>query len=351
MKKQYIFLAFYCTFSLIACKNDNHSNLDDGLYANINTNYGDFLAELYFKEAPMTVANFVSLAEGSNPKVSEKYQGKKFFDSLVFHRVVDGFVIQGGDPNGDGEGGPGYEFPNEVNKTLSHGSKGVFSMANAGPDTNGSQFFITLAPRPDLDGGYSVFGQTVEGQEIIDSIGKVEVDTMDKPKEDVYIKTVEIIRKGKEANDFDAPKVFEEEIEKRDAEEKADQEKIQKELDELAEGYKETDSGLRYKIEKENPDGEKPRKGQTVHVYYKGMLQDSKVFDERSKEEGEDPISFEVGIGRVIPGWDEGLQLIREGEEARLIIPPHLGYGPAGVGPIPENAILIFDVTLDKIED
>src|SRR5690625_1787666 len=348
MKKQSLFIAFMIVLATIACKEESH--LPDGLYAEFETNYGDFIAELNYKEAPLTVSSFVSLAEGTSTAVDEKYKGKNYFDGLKFHRVVEGFVIQGGDPEGTGAGGPGYQFPNETDTGLNHGSKGVLSMANAGPDTNGSQFFITLGPTPSLDGGYSVFGKVVEGQEVVDSIGKVEVGARDVPVDDVIMNHVKIIRVGDDAKNFDAVKVFNDKMDGILEEQEATKQKLEEEINELAEGFTETSSGLRYKITDKVEGSTKPASGQTVEVYYKGMLPDGKVFDQRLEEEGQDPISFPVGQGQVIPGWDEGLQLIGEGESARFIIPPHLAYGDRGAGGmIPPNAILIFDVTLSKI--
>lgn len=335
--------------SLTACKEDLTSDMEDGIYAAFQTTEGDFVAQLNFKEAPLTTANFISLAEGNNPKAEDEFKGKHYFDGLKFHRIVQGFVIQGGDPQGNGQGGPGYEFPNETDTGLDHDDKGILSMANAGPDTNGSQFFITLAPTPQLNGGYSVFGKVVKGQEVVDSIGKVEVQA-EQPIDDVVMNSVRILRKGKEAKDFDAPKVFLEEIEADETRKEEAQKKLEEEVNTLAEGYEETDSGLRYKITS-STDGKKASRGRTVKVFYKGMLADGKVFDQRSEDEGQDPIEFEVGTGMVIPGWDEGLLLLKEGEEARFIIPPHLGYGARGIGPIPPNSILIFDVKLAGIED
>lgn len=347
MKSHNLFLAIILILSVIACK-DEH-DLDDGLYAEFNTDFGEFIAELNYDKAPLTVANFVALAEGNHPWADDKFKDQNYFDGLKFHRVVKGFVIQGGDPDGTGSGGPGYEFPNEVDSSLSHDSKGVLSMANAGPDTNGSQFFITLDPTPNLDGGYSVFGKIAMGQEVVDSIGTVKVGPQDVPEEDVVMNSVKIIRIGKEAKNFNAPVVFEEEIEKLEEKEKEAKEQMEKEMEELAEGYEKTESGLYYKITKENKDGKRPKPGQRVSTFYKGMLTDGKVFDQRQKDDP--PLTFEVGVGMVIPGWDEGLTLMREGEEARLIIPSHLAYGPNGRGPIPPNSVLIFDVTLEKIED
>lgn len=340
--------------SISAC--GTHTDLNDGIYAEFKTNKGDFITQLYYQEAPMTVANFVSLAEGNHPDVKDEYQDKKFYNGLMFHRVIDGFMIQGGDPQGTGQGGPGYKFPDEINDSLIHDSKGVLSMANAGPNTNGSQFFITLAPQKRLNGSYSVFGQVIEGQKTVDSIGSVETNDADKPLEDVVIKKVNIIEKGSDAKNFDAPKVFKEEVKKnkkRIAKEKAEAkarqkkqaEKIKKQINEMAgEDFKKTSSGLRYKITQENSDGEKPQPGQIVNVHYTGKLKDGEVFDS-SRKRGE-PISFPIGKGKVIPGWDEGIQLLKTGEKARLIIPPSLGYGQRATGPIPANSILIFDVEL-----
>lgn len=349
MNKLNYFMALIFVLSIAACQNEY--GLEDGLYAKFDTNFGDFIAELDYEKAPMTTANFVALAEGNHPKIDEKYENKKYFDSLTFHRIVPGFVIQGGDPLGTGMGGPGYEFPNETSEDLKHDEKGVLSMANAGPDTNGSQFFITLAPTPNLDGGYSVFGKVIEGIEVVDSIAKTELGIREKPKEDVVMKSVEIIRIGKEAKKFDAPAAFQKGIADKERAEQEAKEELERELNELAEGYEKTESGLRYKIINKVRDGKRPQPGQTIYTYYKGMFTNGRVFDQKSEEKGDDPLSFQVGTGRVIAGWDEGLQLLREGEDARFIIPPHLAYGTRGVGPIPPNSILIFDVKLEKIED
>lgn len=354
MKMKSMLIVITVIMATISCKmdkkNDSKSALEDGIYAEFTTNYGDFTAQLYYKKAPMTVANFVSLAEGTNPKVSSKFKGKPYFDGLTFHRIIDGFMIQGGDPDGNGTGGPGYEFPNETDTGLKHDDKGILSMANAGPDTNGSQFFITLAPQPRLDGGYSVFGKIVQGQEVVDSIGKVQVEPQtNKPTSDVIIKTVKIQKIGDDANNFDAAKVFNAKLEDFEHQKEAEKEKLEKQIDSLAEGFTKTKSGLRYKITKEVKNGKKPKSGQTVSVYYEGMLPNGDTFDKRLEEDGQEPIKFEVGTGRVIPGWDEGLQLLKEGEEARFIIPPELAYGERGAGPIPPNSVLIFDVKLAKI--
>lgn len=353
MKMHNLILLLFMTTAVLGCKKENnpdHPDLEDGLYAEFKTSEGDFIIDLNYEKAPITVANFVSLAEGNNPKVDDKFKDEPFYDGLTFHRIIDDFMIQGGDPDGDGTGGPGYQFPDETDNGLVHEGKGILSMANAGPNTNGSQFFITLAPQPRLDGMHTVFGKVTEGQDIVDQIGKVEVGAQDKPKDDITIEKVNIYKIGKEAKNFEAAEVFEKEIDKLEEKEKKEQKELKKEMDDLGDGFEETDSGLMYKITDENKDGKKPKPGQTVHAYYKGMLKDGKVFDE-NKKSNEKPLKFEVGVGRVIPGWDEGLQLMREGEKARFIIPPHIGYGERGAGnDIPPNAILIFDVELKKVE-
>ena len=210
MKK--LSLIFVCAIftGLVGCK-DDYPDLEDGMYAEFETNKGSFVAELYYQETPITVANFVSLAEGNSHKMLDSaYQKMKFYDGLIFHRVIKDFMIQGGDPSGTGSGNPGYAFPDEIVDSLTHDSKGILSMANAGPGTNGSQFFISLNETPWLNGKHTIFGKVVQNLAVIDSIGQVETAGADKPVDDVVIKTLNIIRKGKAAKDFDAPKVFEE---------------------------------------------------------------------------------------------------------------------------------------------
>jgi len=343
MRKQHLLLLLTFALSAISC-NSKYPDLDDGIYAEFVTNNGTFVAELYYKATPITVANFVSLAEGNNKMVDSTYAGKKFYDGLKFHRIIENFMIQGGDPKGNGTGGPGYSFPDEFNDTLQHDSKGILSMANSGPGTNGSQFFITLKETPHLNGRHTVFGKIVKAQATVDSIGKVKTAAQDKPLEDVIIKKLNIIRKGKEAKDFNATKVFEEEIAGLEAEKEKKKEALENEIKTLAKGYEKTDSGLRYKITEPNAEGEKPNRGAVVKVHYNGMLADGTKFDS-SYDRGK-PIEFPVGVGKVIPGWDEGIRLLKTGEKARLIIPPYLGYGENGAGPIPPNSILIFDVEL-----
>ena len=310
--------------------------MQDGIYAKFHTPKGEILVKLEHEKTPGTVGNFVALAEG-NLENSAKKQGNPYYDGLKFHRVIPDFMIQGGCPQGTGTGNPGYQFDDEFDSSLKHNAPGKLSMANAGPGTNGSQFFITHTATPWLDGKHTVFGSVVEGQDVVDAIAQG--DTMDK---------VEIIRQGAEAEDFNAVeafRTFEGAREKRIAEER---EKRKAELDKLSEGFKETESGLRYQII-EKGDGKKAEKGKMVSVHYKGQLADGTVFDSSYKRN--QPLDFQVGVGQVISGWDEGIGLLQVGDKARFVIPSDLGYGSRGAGGvIPPDAILVFDVELMDVK-
>ena len=222
-------------------------------------------------------------------------------------------------------------------------------MANAGPNSNGSQFFITLVPTPHLDGKHSVFGELVVGTEVVDSIGKVETKKSgDRPVEDIVIETVNIIRKGSDAKKFDAVNAFTTGVEKAE-EAEAEAEATRKvKLEEASQGFEVTDSGLRYLITNKNPNGTSPEANDVVSVHYTGYLLDGTKFD--SSLDRDQPIKFPVGTGRVIPGWDEGIMLLKTGEKAELVIPSELAYGSRQTGPIPPNSILKFEVELLDIE-
>lgn len=316
----------------------NKQNLQEGLYANIKTEKGDILIRLEMEKAPATVANFVALSEGNHPSTDEKYKDKKFYDGLTFHRVIDNFMIQGGDPSGTGAGGPGYKFDDEIHPDLKHDSPGVLSMANAGPNTNGSQFFITHEATPWLDGKHTVFGKVIEGQDVVNNI-----------KQGDKIETVEIIRVGKKAENFDAPSVFKNFIKNKEERDQKIKEEIEAQLNEISKDFNQTKTGLKYKITKKSGSDIKPKKSKNVAVHYIGKLIDETVFD-NSYKRGE-PIKFPIGTGYVIPGWDEGIQLLEEGDKATFIIPSYLAYGETGAGGvIPPNANLIFDVELVEAE-
>lgn len=309
--------------------------MKDGIYAKFNTSRGEILVKLTHDKTPGTVGNFVALAEG-NMENKAKAQGKPYYDGLKFHRVIPDFMIQGGCPQGTGTGDAGYKFDDEFHVELKHDGPGVLSMANSGPGTNGSQFFITHIATPWLDNKHTVFGHVVEGQAIVDAI-----------KQGDKIDSLEIVRVGAEAEKWNAIEVFrtfEGSRAKRIADEKA---KHTSELDKVAAGFEETPSGLRYKIIQKGT-GKKAEAGMKVTVHYEGSLLNGTVFDSSYKRK--DPIEFQVGIGQVIAGWDEGICLLQVGDKARFVIPSDLGYGSAGAGGvIPPDAILIFDVELMKL--
>ncbi|MBP2832273.1 peptidylprolyl isomerase [Aquimarina sp. U1-2] len=310
--------------------------MQDGLYAKLNTNKGEILINLEYQKTPGTVGNFVGLAEG-NLENKAKPQGEPYYDGLKFHRVIADFMIQGGDPQGTGVGGPGYQFDDEIHPDLKHNSPGIVSMANAGPGTNGSQFFITHVETSWLDGNHTVFGQVVEGQDVVNKIAQG--DSIDQ---------VEIVRVGEKAKNFNAVESFRQFNGAQEEREAAAKKKSEELLEELAAGFEKTDSGLRYKIIQKG-DGAKAEKGKTVSVHYKGSLPDGTVFDSSFKRN--QPIDFPLGMGQVISGWDEGIALLQVGDKARFVIPPYLGYGERGAGGvIPPNATLIFDVELMDIK-
>ncbi len=354
--------------SLFSC-NEEYPELEDGMYAEFNTSMGPIVAELYFEETPMTVANFVSLAEGNSKMADSTYKDKKYYDGLIFHRVIDGFMIQGGDPTGTGSGGPGYKFPDEFADSLSHDAKGILSMANAGPGTNGSQFFITLAPVEQLDGKHTVFGKIVKGQDVVDSIGKTETGPRDRPVKDVVMNEVNIIRKGSAAKNFDAPKVFESELGEVEAEKEAEAKKMKEmaakkaqEFEALEPKADSLESGLKIYFENKG-EGEKPKNGQKVNVVYEGYFADGTIFDtnkedfaketgifneQRAAQGGYGPMPMVYGPDApMIPGFKEGIQQMSIGDEAVIWIPSHLGYGERGAGGvIPPNTDLIFRIKL-----
>ncbi len=308
--------------------------LQDGLYAKLTTSKGELLLSLEYEKTPMTVSNFVGLAEGS---LNLKSPGTPFYNGLTFHRVINDFMVQTGCPDGKGTGGPGYTFPDEIHSDLKHTGPGILSMANAGPGTNGSQFFITHVATPWLDGKHSVFGSVVDGLDIVNAIAQG--DTIEK---------IEIIRVGKDAESFVVSKdSFAEKVvvaQKKEEERISGLEKeLQREISNRWPEAKQTPSGLRYIVVKEGSGGASPAKGQKVTVHYTGTLMDGRMFDS-SEARG---VPAEFSIGQVIEGWNEALVTMKKGEKRTLIIPPELGYGRQGYpGVIPPNSYLIFDVEL-----
>ncbi len=337
--------------------------LGDGLYAEIETNKGKIVLQLEFQKTPLTVANFVALAEGKNEMVNAEYKGKPFYDGLKWHRVIKDFMIQGGDPKGDGSGGPGYKFPDEFDPELKHDKPGILSMANAGKGTNGSQFFITHVPTPHLDGMHTVFGHVIEGQDVVNAI-----------EQNDEIKTIKIIRVGKDAKKFDAPKVFKEFYEKAAAEQKKQAEAIVKTKAEKAAYFEDikksatkTASGLQYMIV-EKGTGKKPAAGTQVYVSYSGFFDNGTgtLFDSCNAEVAKAcgnyipqkdaahayvPFPFTIGTKTgLIPGFIESLELLSFGDKAVVFIPSHLAYGEKGMprGGIGPNANLIFELQITE---
>ncbi len=330
------FITLFLVFVSFSCKTAKYPDLSDGLYVDIQTNKGDILLQLEFEKTPMTVANFVALAEGTNTYVDNKYKGKPFYDGLKFHRVIKDFMIQGGDPQGTGAGGPGYKFKDEFDETLKHDGAGILSMANSGKATNGSQFFITHKATPHLNGKHTVFGHVVKGQDIVNAIEKNDV-----------IEKMEIIRNGKAAKDFDAAGTFDSSFKSMEDEAKKEVEKQKAAIKGLLDNEanaKEYASGLKIFVTKEG-EGVKPKKGDKVIMHYTGYLRNGKMFQTTVKKNK--PFEVIIGVGQVVPGWDEGVRELKVGTKAILYIPSHLGWGKRGAGGvIPPNADVIFDVEL-----
>ena len=317
-------------------------NGKEGVFAVLTTEKGQIVLELFYKETPMTVSNFVGLAEGT----LDAAKGKPFYDGLTFHCVISDFMIQGGDPQGNGTGGPGYKFADEFVDGYIFDKPGKLAMANSGTNTNGSQFFITHVPTDWLNYKHTIFGQVVTGQDVVDSVAQGD-----------HIISLKIIRQGKDAENF---KVTQESFKKltaegekkaaKFAEEQAAREakKAEEQLKEITKGYEKSKEGIYYKIE-EQGSGDKCGKGKNVSVGYMGYLVDGTLFD-ASKEfhpQGHDPLSFTTGAGQMIPGFDYMVQDMKKGEVRKVVIPPALANGETGYpGVIPGNAYICFDIKL-----
>ncbi|RED47567.1 peptidylprolyl isomerase [Seonamhaeicola aphaedonensis] len=364
----FLFLLYLVVLS--SCKK-SYSNLEDGLYAEIKTSKGDMVAKLAYKKVPVTVANFVSLAEGTNTLVDSIYLQKKFYNGLTFHRVIDSFMIQGGDPLANGRGNPGYRFKNEFHPDLNHNKPGILAMANGGPNTNGSQFYITEVPRPDLNNHYSVFGELVVGTNIQDSISNVKTDAKDKPLEEVIIEEINIIRKGKDAENFNAPKIFKNHFIQEIRKEKKRKERAKAIIRDTKEKFIEQQeeattlpSGLQYFVSKSGK-GEKLSENAVVKTHYTVYFSSGKLIQTSSLEKakaleavnekrlsanGYQPIHADISPDAdMIPGFKEGLQQLHVGDKATLFIPYHLAYGEAGNRGIPPKTDLVFEVEILEI--
>lgn len=353
---------------------------NDGIFAEINSTKGVMLLKLEYQKAPVTVANFIALVEGTNTAVGEKFKGKHFYDGLKFHRVIKDFMIQGGDPEGNGSGGPGYAFKDEFDPSLIFDKGGILAMANSGPKTNGSQFFITHKETPWLNNKHSIFGSIISGMDVVNKI-----------EQNDAITKITIIRKGSDAKKFDATKVFSDYFANKgsddakqaavDAENKRkylEAEAVKKKeynekygsimatkvvaLDAIKATSTKTESGLQYSITQKGS-GKKPADGTNVLIHYAGFLEDGSLFDSsyedinkmygkydenRAKANGYQPFPFMAGKkDGLIPGFIEGLSQMSIGDKATVFIPSKLGYGERGAGTvIPPNSNIIFEIEM-----
>ena len=364
-----ILIVLLLVSTLYSCKKE-YNNLPDGLYAKIQTSKGDIFLELDYKRAPITVANFVTLAEGNNDFVTNEHlKGRPFYDGLKFHRVINEFMIQAGDPLGTGSGDAGYKFKDEFNSDVIFDKGGLLAMANNGPATNSSQFFITHVPTPWLDQKHTIFGHVVQGMEVVNTI-----------EQNDLIESISIIRKGEAAKKFNAEKTFYDyfSVESKRQKAQIDLEEKQKReyeakygkviedkllyFDALKGKASRTSSGLKYIITQKGK-GTKPTKGTQITMNYAGFLENGKLFDTniqsvaetfgkydaaRAQQGGYEPIPFQAGRKEgMIPGFIEGLDKMSFGDKAILFIPSHLAYGAGGAGDIiPPYANLIFEVEL-----
>ena len=303
----------------------------DGLFAVLETEKGTIELELFYKETPMTVANFVGLAEGK----LDAAKGKPYYDGLKFHRVIQDFMIQGGDPAGNGTGGPGYQFPDEFVDGLVFDAPGKLAMANAGPGTNGSQFFITHVPTDWLNNKHTIFGKVLEGQDVVDAV-----------EQDDTIKSLKIVRNGADAESFIvSQKIFDTLVE---TNAKVEEEKKAKKMAKVIEGCEKTADGIYFKILEEGT-GDKCGSGKECGVEYKGYLVDGTLFDASKgmHPQGHDPLRFKTGAGQMIAGFDKMVQDMQLGEVRKMVLPPELAYGKMGYpGVIPPDSYICFEVEL-----
>ncbi len=306
----------------------------EGVFAVMETEKGTMVLELFYKDTPLTVINFVGLAEGT----LDAAKGQPFYNGLKFHRVIKDFMIQGGDPKGNGTGGPGYKFPDEWCDKYSFDGPGYLAMANSGANTNGSQFFITHVPTSWLNGKHTIFGKILEGQDVVDSVEQGDT-----------IMDLKIVRQGKDAEKFTATqKDFDQAV--YDAAKRA-QEAKEKAMAKVTEGCKKSPEGIFYKV-LEKGNGKKVGQGKNVTVGYKGYLVDGQIFDASQEfhPQGHEPLEFKTAGGQMIPGFDIMVQDMEYGETRTIILPPEMAYGDYGVpqAGIPGGAYICFDVKVIK---
>ena len=359
---------------LMACKSTKYPNLKEGLYADIQTNHGDMLAELYYKATPGTVANFVSLAEGTNTYVADSLKGKRYYDGTKSHRVIKDFMLQAGDRTATGEGDPGYKFADEFVDTLRYTRKGQLGMANSGPATNGSQFFITEVATDWLNFRHTIFGQVIQGEDVISKITDEQTSKEDsRPKNPVIIKKIEIIRVGKDAQKWDAPKVFDAFMKEQNAKAQKLESQKEKNLALMAEQEAKAvaqPSGIKILKLKEG-NGIKPQIGSNVLVNYAGFLRATgDLFDTNIAEIAKENDAYDAARAAdpqygyipyawkyspeegLIAGFKEALLSMKVGDRVRVFIPSALAYGKEGFGNgvIPPNADLVFEIEIVDAE-
>jgi len=322
----------------------------EGLFALMDTSNGEIALELFYKETPLTVTNFVGLAEGT----LDAAKGNNFYDGLKFHRVIsvangDGqdFMIQGGDPKGTGAGGPGYKFADEIVDGLEFNEPGLLAMANAGPGTNGSQFFITIVPTEWLTGKHTIFGKVIneESQQVVNTL-----------KQGATINSVKIIRNGAEAEKFTATQddwnAKNAEVKKLNEERaKAKVARRIAEVEEKFAGFEKDSYGIYFKTTKEGT-GDKIGSKKSVTVEYRGYLVSGEIFDASAKMEngGHEPLDFITNGGQMIPGFDIMVQDMKLNEVRTIVIPSDYAYGDRGVpqAGIEGGAFIAFDVEVIK---
>tara|TARA_B100000446_G_scaffold184662_1_gene207151 strand:- start:160 stop:1368 length:1209 start_codon:yes stop_codon:yes gene_type:complete len=399
IKKQmkFLLIAFIASFSAMSCQ-DKYPDLPDGLYAEFKTNKGTMVAKLFYDKVPVTVANFVGLAEGTHPKLADSLKGKPFYNGITFHRVMDKFMIQGGDPTGTGMGSAGYKFYSEFDTSLSHDKAGILSMANSGGlDTNGSQFFITEVPKTNLDAFYAdgsfkncnmprtschaVFGELVKGLEVQDTISNVKTSPTNKPVEPVIIEELNIIRKGADAKAFDAAKVFTEKEpllpQRLEEQQAAMQEKIKEQAKIAGKAFIEKNKDMEGEVI-ESPtglvmilnkakDGVTPKSTDNVLIQSTGYFENGNLFyttdaevakatntynEQADKAGAYEPFPMIYNeSATLVPGFREAMLKMNIGDKARIFVPSYLGYGPNGRAPrIPPNANLVFDLEIVGIK-
>ena len=379
MKTRLPILIFLLLNILFVSCQDKHTDLEDGLFAEFKTTHGTMVAELYYEKTPITVANFVALSEGNHPDVQEVFKGKPYYNGIIFHRVMNEFMIQGGDPLKNGQGGPGYQFIDEITN-LKHDKPGVLSMANSGPATNGSQFFITEAPTPWLDGLHTVFGQLVKGIEIQDSISNVKTGIGNRPITDVVIYELNIIRKGETAQLFDAPKTWDNKDKIQEELKIEEERKMNVELrkmDSLSkidiiklEDYNKKSikrkSGVKIYVIKQGR-GIKPKDGNIIKLYADGYLTNGILFWSNNKDINErhgkydpekeglgfySPMEIELSPNMpYIPGFKEAVYTMNVGDIIYCYIPSHLAYGSKSRGLIRPNSDLKYIIHMVNAEN